>query len=190
MVNVGATRFRGRRVALPADRSVSAVFTSDDGDVRAPSSEGWQVLPENSDPFASARISPTVLQRFARDGIGLVAALGKIPRHGLSFDWHCAYSPGLRILKNREVGQKSIDPAAQQQLPDQHPELSGHALSMGRTARQSNVLPRREFLNEQGLIFGACDQSTAVVPDGTPPNPLEVLRGAFDGLSGGMSAMA
>ena len=34
MVNVGA-RFRGRRVALPAGRSVSAMLTSDDGDVRA-----------------------------------------------------------------------------------------------------------------------------------------------------------
>jgi putative polyketide hydroxylase len=44
-----------------------------------------------------------------------------------------------------------------------------NALSMGRTARQSNVLPRREFLNEQGLIFGACYQSMAIVPDGTPP---------------------
>ena len=44
-----------------------------------------------------------------------------------------------------------------------------NALSMGRTARQSKVLPRREFLNEQGLIFGACYQSTAVVPDGTAP---------------------
>jgi putative polyketide hydroxylase len=44
-----------------------------------------------------------------------------------------------------------------------------NALSMGRTARQSNVLPRREFLNEQGLIFGTCYQSTAVVPDDTPP---------------------
>jgi putative polyketide hydroxylase len=44
-----------------------------------------------------------------------------------------------------------------------------NALSMGRTARQSNVLPRREFLNEQGLIFGANYQSMAVVPDGTPP---------------------
>jgi putative polyketide hydroxylase len=43
-----------------------------------------------------------------------------------------------------------------------------NALSMGRTARQSNVLPRREFLNEQGLIFGACYQSTAIVPDDTP----------------------
>lgn len=43
-----------------------------------------------------------------------------------------------------------------------------NALSMGRTARQSKVLPRREFLNEQGLIFGVCYQSTAVVPDGTP----------------------
>jgi len=43
-----------------------------------------------------------------------------------------------------------------------------NALSMGRQARQSNVLPRREFLNEQGLILGACYESTAVVPDGTP----------------------
>jgi hypothetical protein len=30
------------------------------------------------------------------------------------------------------------------------------------------VLPRREFLNEQGLIFGANYESMAVVPDGTP----------------------
>jgi len=44
-----------------------------------------------------------------------------------------------------------------------------NALSMGRHVRQSNVLPRREFLNEQGLIFGASYQSMAVVPDGTPP---------------------
>lgn len=44
-----------------------------------------------------------------------------------------------------------------------------NALSMGRTARQSGVLPRQQFLNEQGLIFGASYQSTAVVPDGTPP---------------------
>jgi putative polyketide hydroxylase len=43
-----------------------------------------------------------------------------------------------------------------------------NALSMGRTARRSNVLPRREFLNEQGLIFGACYRSMAIVPDGTP----------------------
>lgn len=43
-----------------------------------------------------------------------------------------------------------------------------NALSMGRNARQSNVLPRREFLNEQGLIFGACYESMAVVPDDTP----------------------
>src|SRR6185503_17274942 len=30
-----------------------------------------------------------------------------------------------------------------------------NAMSMGRTERQAGVLPRREFLNEQGLIFGA-----------------------------------
>jgi putative polyketide hydroxylase len=44
-----------------------------------------------------------------------------------------------------------------------------NAMSMGRTARQSGVLPRREFLSEQGLIFGARYESSAVVPDGTPP---------------------
>jgi putative polyketide hydroxylase len=45
-----------------------------------------------------------------------------------------------------------------------------NAMSMGRTKRQSSaVLPRREFLNEQGLIFGLCYESMAVMPDGTPP---------------------
>jgi 2-polyprenyl-6-methoxyphenol hydroxylase-like FAD-dependent oxidoreductase len=45
-----------------------------------------------------------------------------------------------------------------------------NAMSMGRTTRQSSaVLPRREFLNEQGLIFGLCYESMAVTPDGTPP---------------------
>jgi 2-polyprenyl-6-methoxyphenol hydroxylase-like FAD-dependent oxidoreductase len=43
-----------------------------------------------------------------------------------------------------------------------------NAMSMGRNARQSKVLPRQQFLNEQGLIFGASYQSMAVVPDGTP----------------------
>lgn len=45
-----------------------------------------------------------------------------------------------------------------------------NALSMGRTNRvTSAVLPRREFLNEQGLIFGIAYDSNAVIPDGTPP---------------------
>jgi len=48
-----------------------------------------------------------------------------------------------------------------------------NAMSMGRTERQAGVLPRREFLNEQGLIFGANYESTAVVPDGTPPAALD-----------------
>jgi putative polyketide hydroxylase len=43
-----------------------------------------------------------------------------------------------------------------------------NSLSMGRTARQSMAkLPRPEFLNEQGLIFGACYESAAVLSDGT-----------------------
>ena len=45
-----------------------------------------------------------------------------------------------------------------------------NAMSMGRTTRQSGaVLPRREFLNEQGLIYGLCYESMPVIPDGTPP---------------------
>jgi 2-polyprenyl-6-methoxyphenol hydroxylase-like FAD-dependent oxidoreductase len=45
-----------------------------------------------------------------------------------------------------------------------------NSLSMGRTARQPGAkLPRPEFLNEQGLIFGASYESAAVIPDGTPP---------------------
>jgi len=44
-----------------------------------------------------------------------------------------------------------------------------NSLSMGRTARQAGAkLPRAEFLNEQGLIFGATYDSAAVIPDGTP----------------------
>jgi hypothetical protein len=39
---------------------------------------------------------------------------------------------------------------------------------MGRTARQDSAkLPRSEFLNEQGLIFGATYESAAVIPDGS-----------------------
>ena len=46
-----------------------------------------------------------------------------------------------------------------------------NSLSMGRTARQAGAkLPRPEFLNEQGLIFGATYESAAVIADGaTPP---------------------
>jgi hypothetical protein len=44
-----------------------------------------------------------------------------------------------------------------------------NSLSMGRTTRQSAAkLPRTEFLSEQGLIFGVCYESAAVVSDGTP----------------------
>ncbi|MBY0331329.1 MAG: FAD-dependent monooxygenase [Acetobacteraceae bacterium] len=50
-----------------------------------------------------------------------------------------------------------------------------NATSMGRETRQEGaVLPRREFLNEQGLIFGATYRSAAIVPDGTdPPAPAD-----------------
>ncbi len=49
-----------------------------------------------------------------------------------------------------------------------------NSLSMGRTARQDNAkLPRAEFLNEQGLIFGASYESAAIIPDGSPPPAIE-----------------
>lgn len=45
-----------------------------------------------------------------------------------------------------------------------------NSLSMGRTTRQDSAkLPRSEFLNEQGLIFGAFYESAAVIPDGSAP---------------------
>jgi putative polyketide hydroxylase len=48
-----------------------------------------------------------------------------------------------------------------------------NSLSMGRAARQATAkLPRPEFLNEQGLIFGASYESEAVIADGTPPPEL------------------
>ena len=52
-----------------------------------------------------------------------------------------------------------------------------NCLSMGRTAKQETaVVARPEFLSEQGLIFGAAYESSAVIPDGTPaadnPDPI------------------
>lgn len=42
--------------------------------------------------------------------------------------------------------------------------------SFDRSKRQTEArLPRKEFLNERGLIFGARNQSLAVVPDGSTP---------------------
>ena len=49
-----------------------------------------------------------------------------------------------------------------------------NSLSMGRTARQDSArLPRSEFLNEQGLIFGASYGSDAVIPDGSAPPAID-----------------
>lgn len=48
-----------------------------------------------------------------------------------------------------------------------------NTVSMGRLDRRpQGVLARREFLNEQGLIFGAAYTGPAVVPDGTAPPPV------------------
>src|SRR6516165_10771032 len=48
-----------------------------------------------------------------------------------------------------------------------------NAVSMGRLNRTNeSASARPEYLNEQGMIFGASYQSPAVVPDGTPPAPV------------------
>lgn len=47
-----------------------------------------------------------------------------------------------------------------------------NALSMGRTSKQNEaVLPRREYLNELGLVFGACYASSAVVAESGAERP-------------------
>ncbi|HEY1799134.1 MAG TPA: FAD-dependent monooxygenase [Stellaceae bacterium] len=49
-----------------------------------------------------------------------------------------------------------------------------NCLSMGRTVRQESAkLPRSEFLNEQGLIFGATYESAAVISDGSAPETVD-----------------
>ena len=48
-----------------------------------------------------------------------------------------------------------------------------NAVSMGRLAKDNKPAgARSEYLNEQGMIFGANYTSNAVVPDGTPPTPV------------------
>ena len=45
---------------------------------------------------------------------------------------------------------------------------------MGRLQAQAgNAGARPEYLNEQGMIFGAAYASRAIVPDGTPPKPVK-----------------
>jgi 2-polyprenyl-6-methoxyphenol hydroxylase-like FAD-dependent oxidoreductase len=48
-----------------------------------------------------------------------------------------------------------------------------NAVSMGRLNRTNEAAGARpEYLNEQGMIFGAAYSSRAIVPDGTPPPPI------------------
>jgi 2-polyprenyl-6-methoxyphenol hydroxylase-like FAD-dependent oxidoreductase len=78
----------------------------------------------------------------------------------------------LAAVLRGEAGERLLDSydAERRPLAELTTRTSlANALSMGRTARQSSaVLPRREFLNEQGLIFGMTYESDAVLPDGTP----------------------
>jgi 2-polyprenyl-6-methoxyphenol hydroxylase-like FAD-dependent oxidoreductase len=96
----------------------------------------------------------------------------------------------LAAVLRGEAGERLLDSydAERRPLAELTTRTSlANALSMGRTARQSSaVLPRREFLNEQGLIFGMTYESDAVVPDGTslvqPEDPVtEYLPNARPG---------
>jgi 2-polyprenyl-6-methoxyphenol hydroxylase-like FAD-dependent oxidoreductase len=79
----------------------------------------------------------------------------------------------LAAVQRGEAGEALLDTydAERRPLAELTTRSSlANALSMGRTAKQDKaVLPRREFLNEQGLIFGMAYESAAVLPDGTPP---------------------
>jgi len=76
------------------------------------------------------------------------------------------------VLKG-QAGEKLLDTyhAERQPLAMMTTKASlENSLSMGRTARQDGAkIARPEFLNEQGLIFGASYQSSAVIPDGSLP---------------------
>ncbi len=64
-----------------------------------------------------------------------------------------------------------------------------NALSMGRTARQTQaVLPRKEYLNEVGLIFGARYESPAVVADGSSAPEGDPVQQYTPGASPGTRA--
>src|SRR5712691_9678175 len=70
----------------------------------------------NSDPFCQTPHlrDRALLQSLTRDGIFVIPALGEIPCHRMSPDRHRAEQPGLRISKDRGIGQKPTDPAAQE----------------------------------------------------------------------------
>jgi 2-polyprenyl-6-methoxyphenol hydroxylase-like FAD-dependent oxidoreductase len=77
----------------------------------------------------------------------------------------------LAAVLNGEAGEALLDSYhdERQPLAELITRTSlANAMSMGRTAKQSTaVVARPEFLNEQGLIFGASYASSAVIPDGT-----------------------
>ena len=89
------------------------------------------------------------------------AALGSTPACRTFTIWPgrsrpcCAATPTMRC-------STAIMTSASRSAGSSPRTRSPTRMSMGRTARQSKVLPRQQFLNEQGLIFGANYQSMAV----------------------------
>ncbi|HMN78929.1 MAG TPA: FAD-dependent monooxygenase [Burkholderiaceae bacterium] len=83
----------------------------------------------------------------------------------------------LAAVLNGEAGEALLDTYDAERRPVGEAVTRSsllNALSMGRTSRQTEaVLPRREFLNEIGLVFGARYESTAVVPDGQAGPPVQ-----------------
>ena len=122
--------------------------------------------------------SAMVTDSFRSDNVFLVgdAAHETTPSggFGMNLAWRMR-DPGLEIAA---VLHGEADPAL---LDSYEAERRPHALevvqatllnmqSFDRTKRQAEArLPRKEFLNERGLIFGARYQSPAIVPDGSKP---------------------
>jgi hypothetical protein len=153
------------------------VPTSDDGDVRAPSSAGGAgYCAQIPIRFASARISPTVL-------LSNVSRATELASVRLLARYRVMACPliGPRLFagpahpENRGVGQKSIDPTAQQQLPFNRSTASTFCSTP---------------TDPDGAVLVRPDGHVAWRSGSGASNPLEVLRGAFDGLSGRMPAMA
>jgi putative polyketide hydroxylase len=127
----------------------------------------WKCSAMVSDKFKSGRVflvGDAAHETTPSGGFGL--NLGVQDAHNLA--WKLAAvlrgEAGISLLETYEVERQ---PVAREIVRATLLNMQ----SLGRTERQAEAkLPRAQYLNEQGLIFGLQYQSSAVVPDGSTPS--------------------
>jgi putative polyketide hydroxylase len=123
--------------------------------------------------------SAMVAERFRRGDVFLVgdAAHETTPSGGFGMNLGVQDAQNLAwklaaVLKG-DAGPALLDSYEAERRPHAADVVRATFLNMSSLDRTKRVtdakLPRAEYLNEQGLIFGACYQSSAIVPDGSPP---------------------